>query len=179
VAGGAVGAALLAGCAGGGSGGGGYGGYGGAGMPAPASPKSLTASPCSGPEVQVTLGQVTISGSTATLQVNPGQRTIGTSPGGVRWKFTQNTYSFTSDGVTFKPNQPPGPANAVPGTDPTEYAWCFNSTASSPDTTWRYNIKFFANANPSAVWQCDPTIVNRSSLAADASTSTVSCVPAP
>lgn len=134
-----------------------------------------TSSPCAGPEAEVTINQVTISGSTATIQVNPGSRSIDPTGGGVRWKFSQNVYAFAGDGVTFKPNQPAGPASAPPTNDPTQYVWCFNNTTSTPDTTWSYTIKFSANAAPSKVWSCDPTIINRGGKVDAEAALSVSC----
>ena len=119
-----------------------------------------TASPCAGPETQVTIGQVSIVGtSSASISVNPGRANIGRNAAGVRWKFSQgNNYAFTSDGVVFKPGAPPGPAQAVPSSDLSEYRWCFNAT--SGNLEWPYTIKFYAPATPAVVWSCDPAIAN-------------------
>jgi len=135
----------------------------------------VATSPCAGPEAQVTISQVTISGGSATIQVNPGSRSIDPTGGGVRWKFSQNVYSFTGDGVTFKANQPAGPASAPPTYDPTQFVWCFNNTTSTPDATWNYTIKFSANAAPSKVWSCDPTIINRGGKLDAEAVMTVNC----
>jgi hypothetical protein len=118
---------------------------------------------CTGPMTQVTIDPQTLGSTTGTIKVNPGQAHIDPSGGGVRWKFNQNTYSFTSDGVSFKSNLA-GPASAPATGDPTVFVWCFNNTSSTPDATWSYTIKFSANAAPSKIWSCDPTIVNRSTL---------------
>ena len=146
-----------------------------AGTAPPPAMRAVGTSPCPGPEAQVTINQVTISGSTATIQVNPGSRTIDPTGGGVRWKFSQNGYSFTSDGVTFKANQPAGPASAPATGDPTQFVWCFNNTTSTPDSTWNYTIKFSANAAPTKVWSCDPTIINRGGKVDAEAVMTVSC----
>ena len=118
---------------------------------------------CTGPMTQVTIDPQTLGSTTGTIKVNPGQAHIDPSGGGVRWKFNQNTYSFTSDGVSFKSNLA-GPASAPATGDPTVFVWCFNNTSSTPDATWSYTIKFSTNAAPSKIWSCDPTIVNRSTL---------------
>jgi len=119
-----------------------------------------TVSPCAGPETQVTINQVSITGPTsASISVNPGRANIGRNAAGVRWKFSQgNNYAFTSDGVVFKPSAPPGPARAVPSSDLSEYRWCFNAT--SGNLEWPYTIKFYAPATPAVVWSCDPAIAN-------------------
>ena len=142
---------------------------------APPAMRAVATSPCAGPEAQVTINQVTISGSSATIQVNPGSRSIDPTGAGVRWKFSQNVYSFTGDGVSFKPNQPAGPASAPPTNDPTQFVWCFNNTTSTPDATWNYTIKFSANAAPTKVWSCDPTIINRGGKLDVEAVMTVSC----
>ena len=146
-------AGLLAACATGGSDAGTTMGRG------PVAPAPL----CTGPMTQVTIDPRTLGSTTGTIKVDPGNAFVDPTGGGVRWKFNQNTYSFTSDGVTFKSNQP-GPASAPATGDPTVFVWCFNNTSSTPGASWSYTIKFSANAAPSKIWSCDPTIVNRSSL---------------
>jgi hypothetical protein len=142
-----------------------------------AAPTPSPGGSCPGAEVQVTINQVSIAASGASMQVNPGARSIAPSGAGVRWKFSQNTYAFTSDGITFKPNQPAGPASAPATGDPTQFLWCFGSTDSAPNSVWQYNIKFASTSAPSAVWVCDPTIINASTIDADAAMLTVNCTP--
>jgi len=114
------------------------------------------------PERPVTLNQFNKSGSTATIEVNPGQREFPRTGAGIRWQFSGNSLSFTYDGINFakQQQQPAGPVASGYGKDATEFVVCFGDTSSMPNTTWRYNIKFFENSNPSVVWLCDPTLVN-------------------
>lgn len=130
-------------------------------------PGPLTTPICSPPEVQVSINQVTISGSTATIKVNPGARDFSNKGAGIRWNIAGNKYSFAADGITFDkanyPNQANGPGNSGPGNNATEYLVCFGDTSATA-YTWHYNIKFFANDSPSTVWICDPTVVNSASL---------------
>ena len=133
---------------------------------------------CSPPEVHVTLNQVNITGSTATVKVNPGQKLVPLKGAGIRWNFSGNAYSFTVDGITFSktgyPSQPYGPIDYGPGNNPTEYVVCFGDTTTVGAATWYYNIKFIENDRPSIVWTCDPTLVNSQSEAG--AEQTVSCV---
>ncbi|MEP6874623.1 MAG: hypothetical protein ABI887_09665 [Burkholderiales bacterium] len=154
LSGGLAGASLLAACAMGNS-------DAGSGMARGAA--GPMTSLCTGPETQVTIDPLNLGATTGTIKVNPGTGHVNPNGGGVRWKFNQNTYSFTSDGVVFKTNLP-GPASAPATGDPTVYAWCFNNTSSTPDASWSYTIKFSANSAPTKIWTCDPTIVNRSTL---------------
>jgi len=131
--------------------------------------------PGSGGDAQVTLNQIAVSGSTATIQVTPGNKAIGMNATGVRWKLNQNGYAFTSDGIVFKPNQPAGPASAPSTNSPTEFLWCFNATTQT-GLVWNYSLKFTATAAPSTVWVCDPTIINSSgAVVTDAPPQTVNC----
>jgi hypothetical protein len=127
----------------------------------PASGPSPASTCGTGPDAPVTLSQINVSGSSATIQVNPGSRMITMNATGVRWKLNQNGYAFTGDGIVFKPNQPAGPASAPPTNSPTEFVWCFNPT-STAGTVWNYSIKFAATAASAPVFVCDPTIINAS-----------------
>jgi len=128
----------------------------------------------------VTITQVTISGSTATIKVKPGQQTVPIKGAGIRWNFAGRNYSFTADGITFGkqtyPTQPYGPIDYGPGNNATEYVVCFADTTGAA-STWYYNIKFFENSKPTTIWICDPTLVN--SASEGGSEDTVNCVIAP
>jgi len=139
-------------------------GPGGSGAKPAARELSMPVAPaCSPPVSQVTIDPGSFSGSSGSIGVNPGTAHVNPRGGGVRWKFNQNTYAFTSDGVTFKSNSPPGPTYAPPSGDTSVYSWCFADT-SARDSTWSYTIKF--SAPDGKVWSCDPTIVNRGGVAA-------------
>jgi hypothetical protein len=119
---------------------------------------------CSGPPVHVTINQVTISGSRATIKINPKEAPFPKTGAGIRWNFSGNQYSFTGDGISFVksgyPQQPFGPIDYGYGNNATEFVVCFGDTSSVGPATWHYDIKFFANSDPSVVWVCDPTLVN-------------------
>jgi hypothetical protein len=168
---GVAGAALLAGCA--------------AGRDAPApgakgmsGPATVTTSPCTGPETQVTLNQIAIPvppSSAASVGVNPGSATVHANGGGVHWKLSGGTYAFTSDGITFKAGAPAGPASSAASANGSDYWWCFNGT--TPPLTWPYTIKFYDTTAPAPakVWSCDPVIVNFDALTTTTAATTVSC----
>jgi hypothetical protein len=63
----------------------------------------------------------------------------------------------------------------VPGK--TEFVVCFGPTP--PDQIWPYTIKFVDKDVPATVWVCDPTIVNRESLAPAPAPATVNCTKQP
>ena len=123
---------------------------------------SITTSPCSGPDKNVSITRVTISsdGMTATLRV-PNNVNINRIAVGVRWKINHgNRYAFTNDGIVFKPGGPAVPASAAPSTDLSEYRWCFNAPTTG-NLTWPYPIKFYDTLSASKrIWICDPTISN-------------------
>ncbi len=129
------------------------------GVAAPAS-GIVVAPPCP-PEAPVKIDNIAIAASAATLTVNPDPRPISKNAGGVRWTIKSppgKDYVFTSDGISFKPNAPAGPASAPPTGKPAEFVWCFNATP--PNQTWAYTIKFVDVTLPAQVWSCDPIIVN-------------------
>ena len=116
------------------------------------------ASPCPPPPapVQVTINQVQVNGSTATIQVDPGEARVPQSGGSVHWRFVANGFGFTSNGVTFKPAQPPGPSASSGNAK--EFYWCFGVT--TPNPGWKYNVSFSPDSDPTKIYDCDPTIVN-------------------
>ena len=119
---------------------------------------------CQGPVVHVTINQVTISGDTATIKVNPKEARFPATGAGIRWNFSSNQYSFTGDGISFvkssHPQQPFGPIDWGFGNNATEFVVCFGDTRTVGTQTWHYDIKFVVNAEPSVTWVCDPTLVN-------------------
>ncbi len=131
------------------------------------------------------INQVTIISSTAaTIRLDPGERDIPASGGGMRWKFSGNSYSFTSsDGVSFA-NYPTNP-NTGPGRlgidkDGKEFVVCFGDNSSTANGKWNYAIKFYDTSRPGTVWLCDPTIVSSGlNLVHPTADLTVACVIAP
>ena len=159
-------------------------------MERPAEPKTAAAQ--SGPMVPltcpggmytppVTINQFVVTGpTTATINVNPPKKVIGTAPGGVLWNFAGNNQSFTAlDGITLKPGSAAGPISSGFGNNPSEYVVCFGDTSSSPMWAWNYHIKFYDNATPTRVWICDPTIVNSDSFVGPDARNPVTCNKVP
>jgi len=154
------------------------------GKPVAAAASAPTTASCPPPLKQVTINQITVSGATATIKVNPGARDIPNTGGGVQWKFSGNAYNFTADGVNFvKPNYPSqpasGPSSSGFGSDATEFVVCFVDTTALGNVEWHYNIKFFATATPATIWICDPTIVNHGSGISTDDVQDVNCTIAP
>ena len=134
---------------------------------------TVLANPCTTPPpaVQVNINQVTVSGSTATIKVDPGEARIVPSGGSVQWKFNAPGYGLAPNGITFKPAQPAGPSASAGDTK--DFYWCFGVTAPNP-LPWKYNVSFRADATPTQIYDCDPTIINSVSLTALVA-QTVSC----
>jgi hypothetical protein len=150
------------------------------GTPVPGQTTQPGVAPSCPPEVPVKIDRVSVdaSAATATIRVDPDPRQISRNAGGVRWTLMSppsKTYEFTTDGISFKPGAPPGPASPVVGK--TQFVVCFGAT--TPDQTWPYTIKFVDTAAPTTVWVCDPTIVNRESIDLKAIEATVTCTKQP
>ena len=115
-------------------------------------------SPCPPPPapVEVTINQVNVSGSSATIKVNPEAASIPASGGSVHWKFNATGYRLAANAVTFKASQPPGPSASAG--DDKEFYWCFGAT--TPNLGWKYNVSFSPDSDRTKIYDCDPTIVN-------------------
>ena len=146
-----------------------------------ASPKNVVAvavaNPCaaSPPPIQVNINQVSVSGATATIKVNPGKAVVPEAGGSVHWKFNSNGYGLAANAVTFKPSQPAGPSASAG--DSKDFYWCFGTTA--PRSTWDYNISFSADTAPTKIYDCDPTIINSTIGISTLAVQTVNCVLRP
>lgn len=135
------------------------------------------ANPCPMPPapVEVTINQVNVSGSSATIKVNPEAASIPRSSASVHWKFNAPGYRLAANAVTFKASQPPGPSASAG--DDTDFYWCFSATAAS--AVWKYNVSFSPEKEPTKIYDCDPTIVNTQSGLVDVTVQTVSCMLRP
>ena len=146
-----------------------------------ASPRDVVAvavaNPCaaSPPPTQVNINQVSVSGATATIKVNPGKAVVPEAGGSVHWKFNSNGYGLAANAVTFKPSQPAGPSASAG--DSKDFYWCFGATA--PSSTWNYNISFSADTAPTKIYDCDPTIINSTIGISTLAVQTVNCVLRP
>lgn len=140
--------------------------------PAATAPAVLAPPPCT-PEKPVNIDHIAASASSASITVDHEPVTISESRGGaVRWVLKDRGYSFTNDGVVFKtPPADPAPSTTATGT-PREFVWCFPPT--TQPITWSYTIKFSADASPSVIWKCDPTITNSDALLSGPQTITCS-----
>ena len=143
------------------------------------------------PERPIKIHSITVSGSTATVKVDPDPVRIGHNAAGLRWKLSGSggrNFAFTSDGIAFAAGAASGPSSAPPTGKPDEFVWCFGS--SQPDSSWKYTIKFREVGGAGPTWKCDPTILNNenfvpspSAVASTASapplaSTTVVCPPA-
>ena len=114
------------------------------------------------------------SGPVATLRINDPRR-VPKDGAGLRWKLNTNGYTFTGDGIAIA--SPPPPAGAASSSTGTEFQWCFGSTTAG--TQWKYTINFIADAAPSVVYSCDPTIISTDSNVDTDALKTLTCPTRP
>ena len=128
------------------------------------------------PPLPMNIHQISVStgasGPEATLKIND-PRNVPPTGAGLRWKLNTNGYTFTGNGIVIASP----PASAASSSTGTEFQWCFGTTTAG--TQWKYTINFYADAAPSVVFVCDPTIISTdSSLSTDALT-TLTCPARP